>query len=43
MPNWAEVLREIHECRPVGSLDVVRRKYMQKLAEKTGRNVIGYY
>ena len=43
MPNWAEVLREISECRPVGPLDLVRRKYMQKLAEKTGRNVIAYY
>ena len=45
MPSWNEVLREIK----VGSLDDpsildnIRKKYLQKLQEHTGRNVIAYY
>lgn len=48
MPNWTEVLQEIQTCenqiRAVpGALDITRRKYLKKLQEKTGRNVIAYY
>ncbi len=41
MPNWAEVLKEIQTSE--GGLDRVRRKYLQKLHKKTGRNIITYY
>lgn len=41
MPNWAELLGEGRNLG--GSVDVLRRKYIRKLAEKTGRNVIVYY
>lgn len=41
MPNWNEILDEI---RVAGSThDIVRRKYLQKLHQITGRNVIIYY
>lgn len=46
MPNWSEVLIEIREAiakDPNTALDLVRRKYLSKIAEKTGRNVIAYY
>lgn len=46
MPNWKEVLEEIHEENRKGNklaLDSVRRKYLAKISEKTGRNVIAYY
>lgn len=43
MPTWDEVLREIREIKELNSTDIVRRKYIKKLAEKTGRNVIVYY
>lgn len=46
MPNWKEVLGEIDEILRTGNnnaLDIVRRKYLAKLHEKTGRNVIAYY
>jgi ATP-dependent protease ClpP protease subunit len=50
MPNWSEVLDEIDSgVNPsdpntfVESLDTVRRKYLRKIYEHTGRNVIAYY
>lgn len=47
MPNWMEVLAEIrteNNANPDGNaLDAIRRKYIAKIPEKTGRNVIVYY
>lgn len=47
MPNWKEVLSEINreqEKNPEASpLDTVRRKYLKKVSEITGRNTIAYY
>ena len=47
MPNWGEVLKEIqdtHKKNPkVNAIDVVRRKYLNKIQKETGRNVIAYY
>jgi ATP-dependent protease ClpP protease subunit len=47
MPNWSEVLSEIQEegqKNPgINPLDTVRRKYLKKISEITGRNVIAYY
>lgn len=49
MPNWNDVLAEIRELREshsrdsAGALDNVRRRYLTKLHEHTGRNVIAYY
>jgi hypothetical protein len=46
MPNWNSVLKEIAETKPAGSAsphDLVRRKYMAKLHDKTNRNIIAYY
>jgi ATP-dependent protease ClpP protease subunit len=46
MPNWNQVLHEIHEEHQKGNpspLDYVRRKYLTKIYEKTGRNIIAYY
>ena len=46
MPNWKEVLEEIQAEVKGGNqaaLDTVRRKYIKKIHEKTGRNVIAYY
>lgn len=45
MPNWNAVLDEINNRQQAGAgaLDSVRRDYLKKLAEKTGRNVIAYY
>lgn len=41
MPNWHDLNNEI---RTTGSTyDVIRRKYLEKLFEKTGRNIIVYY
>ena len=42
MPNWVEVLKEIQVCEYRDPLDRIRRKYLAKLFEKTGRNVIAY-
>jgi hypothetical protein len=41
MPNWSDVLREIQACE--GGLDRIRRKYLKKVSEITGRPVIAYY
>lgn len=46
MPNWKEVLEEIHVAAQNGDpnpLDSIRRKYLLKIQEKTNRNVIAYY
>ncbi len=41
MPNWKELLEEV---QATGSThDVVRRRYLTKLHEHTGRNLIIYY
>ena len=41
MPNWKEILDEINAS---GSThDVIRRRYLEKLYQVTGRNVIIYY
>jgi ATP-dependent protease ClpP protease subunit len=41
MPNWNQLLNEI---KAAGSIhDVVRRRYLSRLNELTGRNVIIYY
>jgi len=41
MPNWNQILDEI---RAAGSMhDVIRRRYLAKVHEVTGRNVIIYY
>jgi hypothetical protein len=41
MPNWHDILFEI--SRLGSSYDVLRRKYLGKLHEITGRNIIAYY
>lgn len=41
MAGWDEVLKELNET--MSQADFVRRKYLKKLAEYTGRNVIAYY
>ncbi len=47
MPNWGEVLNEIKELSKKDpncpALDIVRRKYLHKIFEITGRNTIAYY
>jgi len=49
VPNWKTVLDEItqhkttHEKRAIQSADIVRRRYLKKLQQYTGRNVIAYY
>jgi hypothetical protein len=46
MPNWSEILQEIHTLKGSGrgdALDVIRRKYLKQLSAITGRNTIAYY
>lgn len=46
MPNWNDVLQEIHQRLQKGegaALDLVRRDYLRRLHAHTGRNVIAYY
>jgi len=44
MPNWSKVLSEIQTLASTSNpLDVVRKRYMQKLTQLTKRNVIAYY
>jgi hypothetical protein len=45
MPNWNAVLKEIEieSLNRSGPLDVIRRKYLDLLHKRTGRNVIAYY
>ena len=41
MPNWNSIVDEINEAG--SAFDIVRRKYLRDLHERTGRNVIAYY
>jgi DNA-binding Xre family transcriptional regulator len=41
MPNLADVLKEIQNCE--APWDSVRKKYLGRLSQKTGRNIIAYY
>lgn len=41
MPNWNELLNELQ--RAGSAHDVIRRRYLAALSEKTGRNTIVYY
>jgi Serine dehydrogenase proteinase len=45
MPAWGSVLAEIGAKQQGGqhAVDVVRRKYLKRLQQHTGRNVIAYY
>jgi ATP-dependent protease ClpP protease subunit len=45
MPAWGSVLSEIGAKQQGGqqAVDVVRRKYLKRLHQHTGRNVIAYY
>ncbi len=49
MPDWNRVLAEIEKERVAGErgaqpgFEKVRRKYLKKLFEYTGRNTIAYY
>lgn len=44
MPDWGEILIELQTYPvPVHPVDVIRRKYLKQLHNKTGRNVIAYY
>ena len=43
MPNWSEILKELSDCKRVDALDYVRRKYLKKSSDLTGRNTIAYY
>lgn len=41
MPNWNELLNELQ--RAGSAHDVIRRRYLAELSQKTGRNTIVYY
>ncbi|MDH3998715.1 MAG: S49 family peptidase [Desulfuromonadales bacterium] len=43
MPSWNQVLEEIKSSNRIDALDDVRRKYLKKLSQTTGRNTIAYY
>jgi len=43
MPNWNEVLKEIRGTIVEHPIDSVRKKYVKKLNEYRGRNIICYY
>lgn len=44
MANWNEIMNEIKQQQSLGSsLDIVRRKYIEKLYKLTRRNIICYY
>jgi hypothetical protein len=46
VPNWSEILQEVNTLSANGrgdALDVIRRKYLNKLSVMTGRNTIAYY
>lgn len=46
MPNWDSVLREIsveQATANVSAHDTIRRRYLKKMFDHTGRNVIAYY
>jgi ATP-dependent protease ClpP protease subunit len=41
MPSWHEILNEI--AKSGSTHDVIRRRYIQELSDKTGRNTVIYY
>lgn len=41
MPNWKDLLDEVKKAG--STYDLIRRQYLARLAEATGRNVIVYY
>ena len=43
MPSWNEILNEINSNTLPQQFDIVRRKYLAKVSEITGRNTIAYY
>jgi ATP-dependent protease ClpP protease subunit len=45
MPDWKDILGEIqgHQIAGAQAYDIVRRKYLKQLYDRTGRNVITYY
>ena len=43
MPSWNDILAEIQSSKRIDALDFVRRSYLRKLYDITGRNVIAYY
>lgn len=43
MPNWSEILDEINISGALSILDETREKYLKKLHDITGRNIIAYY
>ncbi len=42
MPTWGEILKEIKESTTPSAYDNVRRKYLRRMADRTGRAVILY-
>lgn len=43
MPNWNQVLEELKGYKFTLAQDAIRRKYLKRLFEYTGRNIIAYY
>lgn len=46
MPNWDSVLKEISQLQATSNesaFDKARRKYLKRLYQHTGRNIIAYY
>jgi hypothetical protein len=41
MPNWNQILNELQ--RAGGAHDVIRRRYLKELSDRTQRNTIIYY
>ena len=41
MPNWSEILQEVQ--RNPSGVDQIRRGYLKRLSDITGRNTIAYY
>lgn len=41
MGSWTDILKEVNETQ--SQYDYIRRKYLKKLSEYTGRNTIAYY
>ena len=45
MPNWNEVLQQIHQIQAQGqnASGIVRSHFLEQLHQRTGRNIIAYY
>jgi ClpP class serine protease len=43
VPSWNQVLTELQRSPRKDALDYVRRKYLRRLSQHRGRNVIAYY